>query len=274
MKEVRQKPCTMQVINFRFSRHDSLEFWSIQSRYKVWVRKKCARSASMMDSWVLQFHFSPDGNMSQMNMYSLNIVHSKFVDKLYLGQSDSVTQNKFRERLVFFFHFTGSSIANDHHTASDDRCNNIDLRPCWRLVFGKFICPSPKFMKPSYLRFLLQFFLKRIFSIIVFLLSFLKEYSKKYPLCNSGYYFIFSIFEEPHFPRFVVRSFFIYRWEISTNLGKRKMTSIVHFVQCNKHSFPWMLGTFSAYSRHVTGGRDTPGYSLYSYWESEQSKTS
>lgn len=153
----------MQVVNFRSSRHDSLEFWSIQSRYKVWVREKCARSASMMDSSVLQFHFSPDGNMSQMNMYSLNIVHWKFVDKIYLGQSDSVTQNKFRERLVFFFHFTGSSIANDHYTASDDRCDNIDLRPCWRLVFGKFICPSPNSWSHHKLRFLLKFFSEKDF---------------------------------------------------------------------------------------------------------------
>lgn len=58
-------------------------------------------------------------------MYSvsgLNILGWKFV-----VQSESVTiQNNSREQLVFFLH-TGALFANDHYTATNDLCNNIDI---------------------------------------------------------------------------------------------------------------------------------------------------
>lgn len=101
----------------------------------------------------------------------LNILGWKFV-----VQSDSVTiQNNSHEQLIFFLHFTGASFANDHYTATNDLCNNIDLRSCWRVVFGKFVFPSSNSWKRHKLRYLLLIFCWIVFfSVIVFLFSFCK----------------------------------------------------------------------------------------------------
>ena len=103
--------------------------------------------------------------------------------------------------MLFVFHCTGSSIANDHYIATDDRCNNIDLRPSWRVVFGKFIVTSPNSWSHHKLRYHLNFFpeyLSFFFSITVFLLSFCKYIFQE---LSSMRKFFFGDFLEPHFPR-------------------------------------------------------------------------